>query len=91
MDSPITGAIITFTKGQYDGLSYHNHDKSSHDQWSTKKRGGIKPKITDSALTAPTPAVEPNLNILDALRNDLCENFCISEEDISKVVDESLN
>ena len=37
-----------------------------------RKRGGQAEKITGPAPAAPTPVVEPNLNISDALKNDLC-------------------
>ena len=77
-------------KGRYDGIYYHNHEKASHDQWAANKRGGRKPNITDSSPAAPTPAVDLNLKISDALRNALCTNFCISGGYLAKVFDESL-
>ena len=78
-------------EGRYDGLYEHNHTKATHEKWAAKKRGGRSAKTTGSAPTAPTPAVEPNLMISDSLRNALCTNFCISEEDLAKVVNESVN
>ena len=76
---------------RYYGLYYHNHTEASHEQWAAKKSGGRAAKTTGLASAAPTPAVEPNLNISDALKNALCTNFCISEEDLAKVVNESVN
>ena len=62
-----------------------------HDKWAAKKRGGRAAKTTGSAPAAPTTAVGPNLMISESLRNYLCTNFCISEEDFAKVINESVN
>ena len=78
-------------EGCYDGLYYHNHNEASHEQWAAKKRGGQAANTIGPAPEAPTSAVEPNLIISDSLSNTLCTNFCISEEDLSKVVNESVN
>ena len=78
-------------EGCYDGLYYHNHTEASHEKWAAKKRVGQAEKTTGPAPAAPTPAVEPNLKISDALKNALCTNFCISKEDLAKVVNESVN
>ena len=78
-------------KGRYDGLYYHNHTEASHEQWAANKRGGRAANTTGPAPEAPTPAVEPNLIISDSLRNALCTNFYISEEDLAKVINESVN
>ena len=78
-------------EGRYNGFYYHNHTEASHYQWAAKKRGGRAAKTTGPSPAEPTPDVEPNLKISDALKNALCTNFCISEEDLSKVVNESVN
>ena len=78
-------------QGRYDGLYYHNHTETSHEQWVSKKRGGRAANTTGPDPAAPTPEVEPNLILSDSLRNALCTNFCISEEDLAKVVNESVN
>ena len=78
-------------EGRYDGLYYHNHTESSHEQWAAKKRGGRAAKTTVPSPAAPTPAVEPNLMISDSLKNSLCTNFCISEEDLARVVNKLVN
>ena len=78
-------------EGRYDGLYYHNHTEASHDKWAAKKRGGRAANTTGPSPAAPTPSVDPNLMISDSLRNALCTNFCISEEDLAKVVNESVN
>ena len=75
----------------YDDLYYHNHTEATHEEWAAKKRGRRAANNTCSAPAAPTPAVEPKLIISDYLRNALCTNFCISEEDLSKEVNESVN
>ena len=48
-------------------------------------------KTTGPYPAAPMPAVGPNLMVSGYLRNALCTNFCISEEDLAKVVNESVN
>ena len=78
-------------EGRYNGLYYHNHTEDPHEQWAAKKCGGREAKTTGTAPVAPTPAVEPNLNISDALNNAICTNLCIIKEDLAKVVNESLN
>ena len=78
-------------EGCYDGLYYHNHTDATHEQWAAKKRGGRVANTTGPARAAPTPVVEPNLMIYDSLKNALCSNFYISEEDLAKVVNESVN
>ena len=78
-------------EGRYDGLYYHNHIEATHDQRAEKKRGGQATNTTGSAPAAPTPEVEPNIMISKSLRNALCTNFCISKEDLAKVVNESVN
>ena len=75
-------------EGQYDGLYYHNQTEATHDEWYAKKRRGRAAKTAGSAPAAPTPAVGPNLMISESLRNALCTNFCISEEDLAKVDNE---
>ena len=78
-------------EGRYDGLYYHNNNAATHEQQAAKKHGGRAAKSTVSDPAAPTPALEPNLMISDSIRNALCTNFCISEEDLAKVVNESVN
>ena len=78
-------------ESRYDGLYYHNHTEATHDEWAAKKRGGRAAKTTGSAPAAPTPAVGPNIMISESLRNSLCTNFCIIEEDLVKVVNELVN
>ena len=62
-------------EGRYDGLYYHNHTEALHEKWAAKKRGGRAANTTGSDPAEPIPAVEPNLKILDALKNSLCTNF----------------
>ena len=78
-------------EGRYDGLYYHKHTEATHEEWAAKKRRGQAANNTGSAPTAPTPAVGPNVMISDSQGNALCNNFCISEEDLAKVINESVN
>ena len=48
-------------------------------------------KTTGPYPAAPMPEVYPKLIISDSLNNSLCTNLCISEEDLAKVVNESVN
>ena len=75
-------------EGRHDGLYDHNNTEALHEKWAPKKRGGRSANITGPAPAAPAPEVEPNLMIYDSLKNALCTNFCISEEDLAKVVNE---
>ena len=75
----------------YYGLYYHNHTEASQEQWAAKKLAGRTANITGPAPEAPTPAVDPNLNISDALNNSMCTNLCISKEDLANVVNKSVN
>ena len=78
-------------EGRYDGLYYHNHNEASNEKWAAKKHGGRAAKTTGTAPAAPMPEVDPNLMISESLKNALCTNFCISEEDLAKVLNESVN
>ena len=78
-------------EGRYDGLYYHNHTEATHEEWDANKRRGRAAKTTGSAPATPTPALRPNLMISESLRNALCTNFCINEEDLAKVVNEFVN
>ena len=76
---------------RYDGLYYHDHTEASHEQYAAKKHGGRAANTTGPAPAAPLPAVEPNLMISESMRNALCTYFCINEEDLAKVINESVN
>ena len=69
--------IITLRPRMSNGLQ-----RNVEDEWQ---------KTTGSASAATAPAVDPNIIIFDSLRNALCTNSCISEEDLAKVVNESVN
>ena len=62
-----------------------------HDEWAAKKCGGRAENTTGSAPVAPSPAVGANLMISESLSNAMCTNLCISEEDLTKVVNELVN
>ena len=78
----------------YDGLYYASHDDASHAEW--KKSGGgnharvFGAKSGSSALTTSSSSSKPtsgkDLQISEALKAVLCTNFCVSEEDINKII-----
>ena len=78
-------------EGCYDGFYYYNHTEASLEQWAAKNHGVRAAKTMGPDPAAPTPALESNLKISDTLKNALCTNFCISKEDLAKVVNESVN
>ena len=69
-------------EGHYNGLYYNNHTPETHDAW---KAGGRRGKgNTTPAAPAKTKA---KLGISEALKTALCNNFCVSEEDLNKIID----
>ncbi len=69
-------------EGHYDGLYYSNHTAETHEAWKAKgKRGGGR-------TPPPTPTNgKASLKISDTLKNALCTNLCVSEEDLAKIID----
>ena len=70
-------------EGVYEGLYYHNHTPETHDEWRKGKRDWKK----NGEKTETTAPKEPALKISDALKNALCTNLCISEEDLKRIED----
>lgn len=72
-------------EGHYDGLYYANYLPETHDAWKNRgqKRGG--------GTSAPPPMASAkssaSLKISDTLKNALCTNLCVSEEDLAKIID----
>lgn len=74
--------------GHYDGLYYSNHTADTHAAWKTRnKRGGPKTPGTAPASTPVTTPTKASLQISETLRNALCTNLCVSEEDLAKIID----
>ena len=69
--------------GVYDGLYYHNHTPETHDEWRKGKRDWKKKDEKTETPARPEQA----LKISDALKNALCTNLCISEEDLKRIED----
>ena len=79
-------------EGHYDGLYYANHTAETHDAWKARgKQGGAKTTEVPDAKT--TSANATSLKISETLKQALCTNLCVSEEDLAKIIDsvESLN
>ena len=74
-------------EGVFDGLYYCTHTPDTHDEWKAKaKRGG-----TSGTTKAPAKKSESQaeLKISQALKNALCTNLCVSEEDLAKIIKDS--
>ena len=68
----------------YDGLYYHNHTTATHDEWKGNKGG----KRSGPAPEANKLATEKALQISERTRTALCTNFCYSQADLDKIIEE---
>ena len=81
--------------GKYSGLYYENHDENTHAEFMKKKRERFAQyKANRSAggnttgggtAGGGTPAAG-SMQISEALKTALCTNFCVTEDDLNKVV-----
>ena len=75
--------------GVFDGMYYDSHTPETHDTWQAQmdvKYGAKKNGKRNAPATGTAPA-EKSLKISDALKNALCTNLCVSEEDLAKIVE----
>ena len=75
--------------GVFDGMYYDSHTPETHDTWQAQmdvKYGAKKNGKRNAPATGTAPA-EKLLKISDALKNTLCTNLCVSEEDLAKIVE----
>ena len=76
------------SQGLYDGLYYSNHTPETHDQWRAGKKKGKKFSADTTASTAaPSAPHSKALKISETLKNALCTNLCVTEEDLNKIID----
>ena len=77
------------TQGLFDGLYYSNHTPETHDAWRANRKKPTRGALATAATptTAPTSALTNSLQVSDALKNALCTNLCISEDDLSKIIE----
>lgn len=77
-------------EGVFDGMYYDSHTPETHDTWQAAmdakypKKGGAA--TTSANATAKN---EKSLIISDALKNALCTNLCVSEDDLAKIISDS--
>ena len=71
-------------QGRFDGLYYSSHDKDSHAEWAEKNRNRSRSTGPKRQAAAPSAG---SLQISEALKNALCTNLCVPEEDLNKIVD----
>ena len=71
--------------GKYNGLYYNNHDEHTHAEWQKKKKERSAKFKANRAADSDTPAAG-SMQISEALKNALCTNFCVTEDDLNKVV-----
>ena len=70
-------------------MYYDSHTPETHDTWQAQmdvKYGAKKNGKRNAPATGTAPA-EKSLKISDALKNALCTNLCVSEEDLAKIVE----
>ena len=74
--------------GVFDGMYYDSHTPETHDTWQAQMdlRYGSKKRKGNAPATG-TALAEKSLKISDALKNALCTNLCVSEEDLAKIID----
>jgi len=75
--------------GLYDGLYYSTHTPATHadwkqgrNDWNAKRKG---PKA-DEAAPVPSTAAK-TLQVSDSIKTALMTNLCITEEDLTKILD----
>ena len=85
------------SNGFFDGLYYSSHTADTHSEWADnqkKRKKNNKTPGTPTAGTGTPAASSGSLQISDALKNALCTNLCVTEEDLAKImetVEESKN
>ena len=67
-------------------MYYKDHTAATHDKWKEAKKSAGWRKKKDETPSAPARG-EKSLKISEALKTALCTNLCISEEDLSKIID----
>ena len=74
--------------GVFDGMYYNNHTPDTHDEWKERVNARYKNRVGKKAANAAEPeGPAKSMRISDALRNALCTNLCVSEEDLNKIVE----
>ena len=66
-------------------MYYRDHTADTYNAWKEAKKAGWKKKKEETS-SAPARG-EKSLKISEALKTALCTNLCISEEDLSKIID----
>ena len=76
------------SEGTFDGLYYSSHTVDTHDAWVENQKQRKAAKRAPGAPAAKTPATPSgSLQISDALKNALCTNLCVTQEDIDKIME----
>lgn len=74
--------------GVFDGMYYDSHTPETHDTWQAAMDAKY-PKKNGAATTPATATSSKSLHISEALRNALCTNLCVSEDDLAKIISDS--
>ena len=75
------------SEGTFDGLYYISHTVDTHDAWAENQKKRKANKRPPGAPAAKTPAaLNGSLQISDALKNSLCTNLCVMQEDINQMM-----
>ena len=76
--------------GVFDGLYYSSHTADTHSDWAEnqkKKRKNTRTPGTPAAGAGTPAASNGSLQISDALKNTLCTNLCVTQEDLDKIME----
>ena len=75
--------------GVFDGMYYDSHTPATHETWQAAMdvKYGAKKNGKKSAQATGTAPNDKSLKISEALKNALCTNLCVSEDDLAKIID----
>ena len=77
--------------GRFNGLYCSSHDEHTHAEWAKKNKDRARsrspvPKPADNSDGGSATPNAGSMQISDALKNALCTNFCVTEDDLNKIV-----
>jgi len=70
-------------------MYYDSHTPATHETWQAAMdvKYGAKKNGKKSAQATGTAPNDKSLKISEALKNALCTNLCVSEDDLAKIID----
>ena len=70
-------------------MYYDSHTPATHETWQAAMdvKYGAKKNEKKSAQATGTAPNDKSLKISEALKNALCTDLCVSEDDLAKIID----